>query len=234
MIDETCGMIEAEEAKKLARTGVRTLVMQSLQLNGYILSKSPAERMSNLGYILRLAVNRTLRWSHKRRIKVNVNELADAWIKSIVAMCLSHDRDGYDEADAQADKLLSPLLAAPVAQVREFYFALLAKMKEDKRVPYLVIMAYEAWGEALVKNAPDEGVKRLKKKLAQEIVDLAELQVRDQWSEAMKRALMWRDPETLEKVKERLEAGEKPKVAGRQSCLFLELGRGTKKVSAML
>ena len=85
-----------------------------------------------------------------------------------------------------------------------------------------------------VQDAPDEAVKRLKHKLAAEIAEIVELDVQDQIPKAIERALCWRDPETLQAVKETLQSGAKPKLVGRQSCLFLECGRGKKKVSVML
>jgi hypothetical protein len=126
-------------------------------------------------------------------------------------------------------------LSAPVAQVRKFYGRLLEKMQGDSRVPFLVHIGFEAWGEAFVKNAPDEGVKRLKNKLAGEIAELVEGPVAEQIPEAIKRALKWRDPETLQEVKEALQGGAKPKLVGRQSCLFLEMRtKKGKSVSVMV
>jgi len=87
----------------------------------------------------------------------------------------------------------------------------------------------------MVKNAPDEGVKRLKNKLAGEIAELVEEDIKDQIPQAIKRALRWRDPATLEAIKDKIESGTaKPKLRGRESCLFLEAGRGKSKVSVML
>lgn len=225
-----CGQPDPKEK----RWGVRTRVMGSLNLNALgWLPRNPIKRIGDLGTLLRFDM-RGYFGKRRKAVPVNIPELVDKWIEAIVGMCLAHDKDTYDAHDAKADELLTPIMAAPVAQVREFYFAMVEKMKTDKRVPFLVKISFEAWGEVIVKNAPDEGVKRLKRKLAADIADLAEMQLCDQWPEAIKRALMWRDPEVLEEVKSRLEAGEKPKIRGRQSCLFLEMGRGKRKVSAML
>ena len=233
MIDESGGV----ETKR-KKMGVRTAVMSSLDTGKLLydcLCKGPIYRVKNLGTILRLMINRVCPPSTKKRSPVKVNELADQWIEAIVGMVLAHDKDTYDANDAKADELLGPLLAAPIAQVREFYNVLLAKMKKDKRIPFIVHMGFEAWGEVQVKDAPDEGVKRLKNKLAGEISDLVEMDIRDQIPEAIKRALRWRDPETLKDVKAALEGGAKPKLRGRESCLFLECKpRGKEKVSVML
>lgn len=231
MIDETVG------AKPRKKMGVRTAMMcaldicrSSLELMGQ--KWTPLARIKTLGFICRYAMQHGM--SRRKRTTMKVDELVEAWITAIVGMCHAHDKDTFDAHDAKADELLGPLLAAPVKQVREFYHALAAKMKADTRVPMLVWMGFEAWGETMIKDAPDEKVKRLKNKLAQEIADLVEEPIRDQIPEAIKRALRWRDPETLEKVKEVLESGVKPKLRGRESCLFLEAGRGDNKISVML
>jgi len=215
--------------------GIRTAVMASLEAGKFAVSmkrNSPVARAKFLGTLLRYALDGHA--STKRRISMNVPALADAWIEAIVGMVLAHDKDSYDAADAKADELLGPLLAAPIRQIREFYSLLLEKMKADKRVPMLIWMGYEAWGECQIKNAPDEGVKKLKNALAAEIADLVEAPIREQIPGAIARALRWRDPETLQAVKETLQSGKKPKLVGRESCLYLEIGRGKNKVSVML
>lgn len=168
------------------------------------------------------------------RIIMNVSKLVDDWIEAIIGMCTAHDKNSYDAHDAKADELLGPLMFAPIKQVREFYFELSKRMKEDKRVPMLVWMGFEAWGEMIVKDAPDQDIKRLKNKLAKEIAEIVEKDVRDQIPKAIARALRWRDEDTLKEIKEKLESGVKPKLRGRESCLFLEAGRGKNKVSVML
>jgi hypothetical protein len=229
MIDESAGQIDQLERQRI---GARTRVMDSFNLGIAFWPKSPVHRIRNLGLLLRygLAGHHTT----KRRIPVDVQQLAADWVEAIALMCTSHDKDGFDAGDARADKLLSPLLAAPIKQVREFYGVLLDRLKSDPRVPFLVWIAYEAWGEAIVKNAPDEGVKRLKRKLAADIADLVEQPVAEQIPRAIARALCWRDEEQLKDVKAGLKEGAKPKLVGRQSCLFLEVGRGKKKVSVMV
>jgi|SRR5579863_2622960 len=225
-----------DEEKKPPKIGVRSAVIASLDAGRFAWSvrKSPVRRMADLGVILRYGMHFGMCGRKKARRIVDVEKLVDDWIEAIVGMCLAHDKDTYDAHDAKADKLLGPLLTAPVKQVREFYHKLLERMKADARVPMLVWMGYEAWGAVRVADAPDEGIKRLKNKLAAEIAELVEEPIRDQIPKAVERALRWRDAETLEKVKETLERGIKPKLRGRESCLFLEAGRGKNKVSVML
>lgn len=226
----------------MSKMGIRTAVMVSLDAGKFLFTKSrqwgglkwkdtPVARVTHLGGLLRYA---SYAPGTKRKEPMKVDELVDAWIEAIVGMCLAHDKDTYDAHDAKADELLGPILSAPVKEIREFYHKLSARMRADKRVPMLVWMGFDVWGEVMVKDAPDEAVKRLKNKLAGEIADLVEEDIKDQIPEAIKRALRWRDPETLQAVKEKLESGAKPKLRGRESCLFLEAGRGKKKVSVML
>jgi len=190
--------------------------------------------MRDLGWLLRYGMKYRMCGNRKVRLIVDVDKLVKKWIEAVVGMCTCHDKDTYDAHDAKTDELMGPLLTASVKQVREFYLKLAAAMRADKRVPMLVWMGFETWGEVMVKDAPDEGVKRLKNKLAAEIADLVEEDIRDQIPKAIQRALRWRDPETLEKVKETLKSGVKPRLRGRESCLFLEAGRGKRKVSVML
>jgi hypothetical protein len=239
MIDETG--YGNEPVNPFSKRGIRTAVMSSLEAGKWLWtskiggnkSGSPVHRITMLGWILRYGMKNGM-CSPRRRKTVKIDEMVTAWIEAVVGMCQAHDKDEYDAHDAKADELLGPLLTAPVAQVREFYANLSEAMKADKRVPMLVWMGFEAWGEVAVKGAQDQGVIRLKNKLAQEIADLVEEPIRDQIPKAVARALRWRDPETLQSVKETLESGVKPKLRGRESCLFLEAGRGKNKVSVML
>lgn len=197
--------------------------------------RGPVGRVKTLGTILRCGMYCGRMCGSKKVRRMNVDELVGKWIKAVVGMCLAHDKDEFDAEDARADDLMGPILTAPIAQVREFYAKMRDTMKTTKEVPFMVWMAFEAWGEVIVESAVDDsGVKRLKNKLAGEIADLVELPVRDQIPEAIKRALRWRDPEVLQEVKTKLQSGAKPKLVGRQSCLFLELGSGKNKTSVML
>lgn len=236
-IDESCGEDLKKFLKKMKARGVRSNVIDSFNFacGPGILPKGPHNRISELGFILRYTMDHG--WSTKKRFPMNVEELANKWIDAIAKMSTSHTKDGYDEGDHAADELLMPLLKCPVAQVREFYSLLLEKMKADERIPFLVYIGYEAWGEASVKGAADENIKRLKVKLAKEIADLVEEPAAQQIPRAIARALMWRDEEQLVEVRDALKGGAKPKIEGRQSCLFLKVrpkGKDKKEVSVMI
>lgn len=237
VVDEGACLVEPAPKKM----GARSAVLASLDAGKWafldsdgVRKRSPIGRVTTLGWLLRYASKHGMCGSKKVKRIMDIDQLVKDWIEAIVGMCLAHDKDTYDAHDARADKLLGPILTAPIAQVREFYTKLLDAMNKEERVPWLVKMGFEAWGDVMVKDAPDEGVKRLKNKLAKEIAELVEEPIRDQIPKAVQRALRWRDPETLEKVKEQLKAGAKPTIRGRESCLFLEMGRGKKKVSVML
>lgn len=228
MIDERGGYEEARE-----RLGVRSAVLSAWGLGSFGGKlQGPEKRLHSLGFLCRYVLNGG--HSTKPRKPMDVPALVEKWIEAIVGMSLAHDKDTFDAHDAKADELLTPILGAPVRQVREFYHQLRERMRADKRVPMLVWMGFEAWGEVMVKDAPDEEIVRLKNKLAGEIAELVEGPVAEQIPGAVQRALRWRSPEQLGKVKAALESGAKPKLVGRQSCLFLEVGRGDKKVSVML
>lgn len=203
---------------------------------GWQLEKGLTKRVKDLGSMCRWGM--VCGRMKSRVTKMNVDEMVSKWTAAIVGMATAHDKDSYDSHDAKADELMTPILSAPIKQVREFYKKLRAALRADPRVPMLVWMGFEAWGEVMVKGAEDDAsIKRLKNKLAGEIADLVEMEVQDQIPEAIKRALRWRDPETLQEVKEALQEGAKPKLVGRQSCLFLELDKPKKngeKVSVML
>lgn len=193
----------------------------------------PARRLTHLGLMLRYGMEiGRMTWRTK---PVKVDDLVEQWVSAVVGMCTAHDKDTYDAHDAKADELLGPILVAPIKQVREFYAKLQQRLRDDPNVPMIVWMGFEAWGECIIKTATDDtGIVRLRNKLAAEIAELVESDVADQIPKAIARALRWRDPETLQEVKEVLESGAKPKLVGRQSCLFLEVGRGKKKKQVML
>lgn len=217
-------------AEVMATWDLPKIVLELRAIGG---GRGPLGRVRTLGIALRYGFQ-CGRMS-RRVSKVNVDELVGKWVEAVVGMSTAHDKDGFDAADARADELMGPILTAPIKQVREFYGKLRDALKADQRVPMLVWMGFEAWGEVQIDKAVDDtGTLRLKNQLAGEIAELVELPIRDQIPEAIKRALRWRDPGRLEEIKTTLKAGAKPKLVGRQSCLFLECGLGDKKVSVML
>ena len=171
----------------------------------------------------------------KRKVSMDVPKMIALWKEAIVGLAVAHDKVESDKFEASIENCLTPLLTAPVKELRALAKGLLASLREDPRVPFLVWRAYEVWVDQIEK-APDEGVKLLKRDLAQQIVDLVEEDAKKQLPEAMVRALMWRDPTKLEEVKAVVEkekaAGRGVRLKGRESCLFLECG-GTEEEPAV-
>lgn len=166
---------------------------------------------------------------------MNMNEVVPKWHKLVVGLAMAHDKDEADRLEASVEDLLTPLLTAPVAQIRQFAHLLLESMMNDKAVPFLVWRAFQVWVEQM-DQAPDGEVKELKRDLAKQIVDMVEQDAKEQLPDAMVRALMWRSPRQLEEVKAVVEAetsaGRKVRLRGRESCLFLEAG-GTEEEPAV-
>ena len=159
---------------------------------------------------------------------MDVDALVAEWKVVVVGLAIAHDKDEADRYEAAIEKCLMPILSAPIKQVREFYPKLLKALKDDPKVPFLVWRGYEIWVDQILSKAPDEGIKQLKTELAREITEMVEQDVKDQIPDALIRALQWRSAETLEQVKKTVEeekaAGRKPRLRGRESCLFLEVG----------
>lgn len=225
--------------KRDGPVGLRTMLLAFYAYPlGFYTILGPVKKLRDLGLCLTHST-RVPRSSIYPRIEMNVQKLVDKWMEIIPAMCLAHDKDVADEYEARTDELLTPILAAPIRQCREFVAKLREAMIADQRVPYVVWAAFDVWQMNFAK-APDEGVKRLKKKLAGEIVDMVEEDVRPDLRKAMVRALMWRDPGALEEIKEATvelqKRGGKVRAIGRESCLFLQVpqGRGKKRKAIML
>ena len=229
------GYDEPVRKRPLQGIGFRTLVLGSYDIPKLFYqtglgrprhNRSIVHWMGQLGALLWYAdyCNRT---GHKKRTLMDIDKLVSLWKEAVVGLALAHDKDEADKIEASIEPCLTPILTAPIKQVREFAGALLEALKADPRVPFLVWRAYEVW-VLQMKDAPDEDVKELKRGLAQQIVDLVEDDAKAQLGEAMVRALMWRDPEKLDQVKQVVErekaAGRQVRLRGRESCLFLEAG----------
>ena len=161
-------------------------------------------------------------WSRKRKIPMNVPKMIEDWRSVIVILCTAHDKGEIDKAEYQMDELLSPLLIAPVAELRAFYDGLSSALESDPKVPFFIWSIFSAWGEVVVKPSLGKTkIKRLRRKLANDIAQMVDDDIKPDITKAVAGALMWRDPETLKEIKADLDAGAKPKLRGRESCLFL-------------
>jgi hypothetical protein len=174
-------------------------------------------------------------WPRKRRTPMDVEKLVVAWVPIVRGLSTAHSKDEIDRCEFEAETHLAPLLTAPVKQLREFYAQLCTALRTDPTIPMFVWTAFDAWHEAVVKIAPDEHVRELKVALATEVAELVEKDVMPDIKEALIGALKWRGAEALTEVRDAVKSGAKPRVRGRESCLFLQVPRndGT-MVSVML
>lgn len=161
--------------------------------------------------------------SRRRRSLMNVAEMVTRWVPIIRGLSTAHDKAPIDQCEFEMEEHLTPLLTAPVKQIREFYEQLVVALKADPAIPFFVWAWFESWGDVVLKHAPDGDVKQLKTVLATEIAELVESQVQPDLKRAIAGALQWRSPESLEKVKAAVETGGKARMVGRESCLFLEV-----------
>lgn len=96
--------------------------------------------------------------------------------------------------------------------------------KRTPRVPFVVWRIFESYGNAIVKTAQDQDILTLKTALATEIAVLVEQDVQPDILTAIIGALQWRSPEVLEEIKAEVKRGRKPRLEGKESCLFLVVG----------
>lgn len=224
--------------EKSPQRGIRTEVINSYEIPRSFyrdFKHSAAKHMDQLGVLLWYAMQ-CRRMGRTKRTQMNVDKLVEEWAEVVTGMAVAHDKDESDRYEAAIEKCLVPILAAPIKQVREFYPKLLIALKSNPKVPFLVWRSYEIWIDQVLSKAPDEDIKVLKTELAKEIADMVEQDVKDQIPEALIRALQWRNAETLEEVKQAVvqekAKGNKIRLRGRESCLFMEVG-GTEKEPAV-
>lgn len=216
---------------ELQMRGVRTNLISTYNIPRFFYTNvqglSPVKQVENLGALLWYGVK--LGYMTRRNPKpVNIDEMITRWHNAIVLLCLAHDKEDVDRAEATLDACLTPMLTAPIKQIRQFIPRFLDVLKRDKRVPYLVWRAYEVWVEQVLNLSKDEDVKTLKSDIAKKIADLVESDAKEQLPDAIIHALRWRSPEQLQEVATVIEkekrAGRRVRLRGRESCLFLEAG----------
>ena len=171
--------------------------------------------------------------TRRRRTPVDVEAEIQKWHQALIGLFLSHSREEMDDWDYRVDDLMSVILSAPVAQLREFAKGLLEAMEADPRVPYFLWGPLNGLGEKIL-GAPDEEVIQLKVQMAESIAKLAEKDIQPQLHDAVVNALKWRDGALLQKVEIALKEGKPARLKGRESCLFLEVGDEAEGVRVML
>lgn len=161
-------------------------------------------------------------WSRKRRTSVNVPKMIEDWKAVVVVLATAHDKDAIDAAEFKMDELLTPLLGAPIAELRAFYEGLTTALREDKSIPFFLWSTFNAWGKGVLdKCEAKPELKQLRKRRANEIAEMVDEDIKPDITKAVAGALMWRDPESLKEIRADLKAGAKPRLQGKESCLFL-------------
>jgi hypothetical protein len=161
----------------------------------------------------------------RKKVPMNVDEMVDKWAPLVKKLALAHDVDEKDLASSQLDDLLKPIVIAPVKEIREFYKKLTKKLKDDQTVPWALWRLFEHWGANVLDKIDKEEVEGLKKEMALKITEMSMDQIPKQdWVDAMVGALEWRSVERLKEIEQGIAAGKPPRVRGKESCLFLEVG----------
>ena len=161
----------------------------------------------------------------RKKKPMDVEHMVNLWREVVIRLITSHSKEERDKADFQSDELLGPILVAPVADLRRFVVQLSEALQADERVPFFVWSSFDQWTQDVILKSLDAGPAALKTELAREIAELVEKQLpAADIAQAIAGALQWRPAEDLVKVKANLEKGATPRIQGRQSCLFLEVG----------
>lgn len=233
-----------KKRRRKTKTGIRDAVLSAPEFMTMCLHEQNwlRETIDKLGILCKYTNSRPSRGL--RRTMMNVEEMAKRWESLIVGLATAHDKTEHDKWEHDIDDYLTPILSAPIKQIREFFVLLVNNLKTNKSVPFFVWRSLEVWQEGIVKNAPDQEVKELKVKLAREIAELVEEDVKRDIGEAVVGALMWRDKETLTGIKKTIveskkkgnpaQVSTKTRTVGRQSCLFLVVEADGKEQSVML
>jgi hypothetical protein len=182
------------------------------------------QKLTTLAGLLAYAEQCTSQHSYfkgRKRI-VDVEDLVHRWHETLVQLSTGHGHAAYSGAEHSTDELLTPILSAPIAQLREFASKLAAALEADERVPFLVWSSFKRVVAPLILKRPEGDVLTLHTTLAREVAELVEHQIpREDLVAAIAGALQWRSEELLRSVKANVEQGGQPRMVGRQSCLFL-------------
>jgi len=181
--------------------------------------------LESLAALLRYALEDETPKSRKKRTPMDVDALVVKWVPIIRGLSSAHTKDEIDRCEFESETHLSPLLTAPVKQLREFFAKLVTALESDPTIPFFVHRTFAAYHEGIVKRAPDADIKTLKTALATEIAEMVEKDVVPDIREAIIGALQWRSTSQLEDVKEAVSSGAKPRLRGKESCLFLVVSK---------
>lgn len=249
-LEEVTGALAATEIANVAggeaRTGIRTHALNlrgiarwAVRLSWYTslhplkASNEDCASGRHIGVLSALAYVMNYP-SRQRRYSMDVDLMVERWKRTVIGLCCSHTKDELDCHEFQMEEWLAPLLTAPVKQIREFARRLVEELEADPRVPFFVHVAFRGYWEVLFKTAPDEDFMYLKTSLAKEIAELVEKDVQPDIKAAIAGALQWRSPEMLGKIKDAVKAGAKPRLKGKESCMFLCVDDATGKEQTVM
>lgn len=208
----------ADTCDSLARAVIDSREMLTLGLYPSVVRVAIGNILSLLAYACEVPARR-------KRTVMDVEKMVNDWVPLVKKLALAHDVDEKDAASSALDDLLVPVISAPVAQIRSFYRKLTDRLKNDKEVPLFLYRLFEFWGENVLDKVSKEEMVGLKKEIASRIAERSMEEIPKQdWIDSMIGALQWRSPEKLEEIESNLKAGHKPRVRGKESCLFIEVG----------
>src|SRR5207302_679931 len=81
-----------------------------------------------------------------RRRPVDIPKSVQEWVAVIRTLATAHDKDAIDQAEYRLEDLYTPLLTAPVKQLRQFYRELVTALEADQQVPFFIVAMFRAWG----------------------------------------------------------------------------------------
>lgn len=212
---DTLGDSFAKDAGSLARAVIDLREIATTGFYQHIVKQDIYKALSFLAYACEHPARR-------KRTSMNVEQMVETWLPLVKKLAIAHNVDDRDAASSALDEQLLPVLAAPVAEIRQFYRTLTQRLKDDTTVPWAVWKLFDFWGTNVLDKINKDEIIGLKKEIAGRIAEHSmEVIPREDWINSMIGALQWRSPEKLEQIEKKLEAGHKPKIKGRESCLFL-------------
>lgn len=208
----------AAESESLRLAVINQRELLSLTLYQIIMRQEFSDMLSLLAYACEHPTRR-------KRTPVDAMKMVETWVPLIRKLAVAHDIDEKDEASSSLDDALVPIISAPVGEIRLFYRTLIERLKDDPTIPWAIWRLFEFWGKNVLDKITKDEELKLKTELATRIAQNSiALIPRSDWVESMVGALQWRSPERLEEINAAIDAGEKPRVRGKESCLFLQVG----------
>ncbi len=240
-VDETVTGLLGEMTQREAIMGIWTqvqfaqwMVLNTKRWDGKDLHRG--NRMISLDTVRAFLMYAAEHPSRRKRKPMDIDAMVERWLVVIKGLATAHDKATVDKCEFDSEEYLVPLTAAPVAQLRQFYRQLCTRLEGDPSIPFFVWRSFRTWGDVILDKLPDGGVKKLRGDLAKKVADLVEADIRPDLNAALVGALQWRSADDLQAIETAVAAGAKPRMKGRESCLFLEVDRPSdgKTITVML